>query len=102
VLLRAVASGEVCRDGTGRRNEAYRYWLPQKEEEWKQDPWYEMKEQLEAERAAVEGGEPGGRSRLGGRGARAQVRPDEWAIGGGAARRGAVALGRRHGRPGRA
>jgi hypothetical protein len=30
-LLRAVAGGQVCRDGTGRRNHPFRYWLPERE-----------------------------------------------------------------------
>jgi hypothetical protein len=37
----------VCRDGSGRRNDPFRYWLAQKEEAWKQDPWHEIMEQLE-------------------------------------------------------
>jgi hypothetical protein len=31
-LVRAVKSGQVCRDGSGRRNEPFRYWLPQRED----------------------------------------------------------------------
>jgi hypothetical protein len=31
-LVRAVKSSQVSRDGTGRHNEPYRYWLPQGEE----------------------------------------------------------------------
>ena len=31
-LSRAVESGQVCREGSGRRNDPFRYWLPQREE----------------------------------------------------------------------
>jgi hypothetical protein len=48
-LTRAVENGQVSRDGTGRRNDPFRYWLPQLEERWKQDPWHQTLEQLEAE-----------------------------------------------------
>jgi hypothetical protein len=37
-LDRAVAEGRVQRDGSGRRNEPYRYWLTGQEEKWKRDP----------------------------------------------------------------
>src|SRR4029453_12165830 len=40
-LDRALEEQRVCRDGTGRRRKPYRYWLPHKEEEWKQDPLHE-------------------------------------------------------------
>jgi hypothetical protein len=43
-LAQAVASGQVCREGTGRRNDAYRYWLPGREEVWRQDPIYRLNE----------------------------------------------------------
>ncbi len=35
--------------GTGRRNDPFRYWLAQMEERWKDDPWHETLERLEAE-----------------------------------------------------
>jgi hypothetical protein len=37
-LDRAVVAGKVLRDGTGRRNEPFRYWLPGAEEQWANDP----------------------------------------------------------------
>jgi hypothetical protein len=37
-LERAVAQGLLCREGTGRKNDPYRYWLPGQEEKWRQDP----------------------------------------------------------------
>ena len=48
-LVRTVQSGQVRRAGTGRRNDAFRYWLPAREERWRQHPFYEIKEQLEEE-----------------------------------------------------
>jgi hypothetical protein len=36
-LARAVESGEVSCDGTGRRNDAFRYWLPEQEERWQKE-----------------------------------------------------------------
>jgi hypothetical protein len=46
-LSRAVEGGQVRRDGSGRRNDPFRYWLAQKEEAWKQDEWHQILEQLE-------------------------------------------------------
>jgi hypothetical protein len=47
-LTRAVESGQVRRDGTGRRNDRFRYWLLQREQRWQQDPWQHTLEKLEA------------------------------------------------------
>ena len=38
-LKRAVALGLVLRDGAGRRNDPFRYWLPGMEEKWREDPF---------------------------------------------------------------
>jgi hypothetical protein len=38
LLNRAVAEGHVCRDGTGRRHDPFRYWLLGQEERWARDP----------------------------------------------------------------
>jgi hypothetical protein len=38
-LDRAVAQGLLLREGTGRRGDPYRYWLPDQEEKWKHPPW---------------------------------------------------------------
>lgn len=38
LLERGVAQGVVARDGKGLRNSPFRYWLPGREEIWKQDP----------------------------------------------------------------
>lgn len=49
-LERAVAGGRVNRDGTGERDDAFRYWLPEAEERWRrEDPFYEMRAQAEAD-----------------------------------------------------
>jgi hypothetical protein len=37
-LERAVSLGLVRKDGRGRKRHPYRYWLPQREEVWRQDP----------------------------------------------------------------
>jgi hypothetical protein len=37
-LDRAVAQGLACRDGSGRRNDPYYYWLPGQLEQWHADP----------------------------------------------------------------
>jgi hypothetical protein len=59
-LLRAVEAGQVCRDGSGRRNDPFRYWLPAQEEQWRQADswWYETKERLEAEARRLSEGHP--------------------------------------------
>ena len=41
-LQRAVDLGLVHRDGTGRRNAPFRYWLPGQEEKWMQNPLYRV------------------------------------------------------------
>jgi hypothetical protein len=48
-LNQAIATGEVSRDGTGRRNDPFRYWLPESEGRWKENDnwWYETRERLE-------------------------------------------------------
>ena len=37
-LEKAVADGLLRKDGNGRRNQPFRYWLPEREEVWRQDP----------------------------------------------------------------
>jgi hypothetical protein len=37
-LERAVDQGLVRKDGRGRRSHPFRYWLPEREEHWRQDP----------------------------------------------------------------
>jgi hypothetical protein len=48
-LLRAAEQGQVCREGSGRRNDPFRYWLAEQEQVWRQHPFYEIKEELEAQ-----------------------------------------------------
>jgi hypothetical protein len=38
-LDQALAAGTVRREGTGRKNDPYRYWLPGQEELWALDPF---------------------------------------------------------------
>jgi len=37
-LDRAAAQGLLAKDGQGTKSAPYRYWLPAKEDEWRQDP----------------------------------------------------------------
>jgi hypothetical protein len=37
-LEQAVSQGLVCRDGSGRKREPFRYWLREREEQWRQTP----------------------------------------------------------------
>jgi hypothetical protein len=37
-LERAVEMGLLRKDGMGKRNRPYGYWLPEREEAWRQDP----------------------------------------------------------------
>jgi hypothetical protein len=46
-LEQAVAAGLVCRDGDGRRNNPYRYWLAGQEERWAADPVAQLRQQQE-------------------------------------------------------
>ena len=39
-LERAVECGLVLRDGSGRKNTPFRYWLPGQEEKWQDDPFH--------------------------------------------------------------
>jgi hypothetical protein len=53
-LDQALARELICRDGLGRRSSPYRYWLPQREEQWKQDPFYFLEQQAEQDRIHIE------------------------------------------------
>ena len=46
-LERAVAAGLVQRDGSGRKRRPYRYWLAEREAQWRQSPFYRDQEFLE-------------------------------------------------------
>jgi hypothetical protein len=46
-LEQGVSRGLIRRDGAGRRNAPFRYWLPEREEKWKKDPMYQLEEQQE-------------------------------------------------------
>jgi hypothetical protein len=43
---RALGRSLIAREGTGRKSDPFRFWLPAREAVWKQDPLYEMLEQL--------------------------------------------------------
>lgn len=55
-LERAVALGQLCREGSGRRADPFRYWLAEKEKTWRQDPVHELMERLEREGAMMRQG----------------------------------------------
>jgi hypothetical protein len=46
-LEQGVEAGLVCRDGDGRRNHPYRYWLAGQEERWAADPVAQLYQQQE-------------------------------------------------------
>jgi hypothetical protein len=49
-LARAVQRGLMAFEGSGRKADPYRYWLPAREAVWKADPLYEF---LEEQRQAL-------------------------------------------------
>jgi hypothetical protein len=46
-LERASAEGRVCRSGSGRRHDAFRYWLPGREGALREDPMRQWREEQE-------------------------------------------------------
>jgi hypothetical protein len=63
-LERAVEEGLVRRDGGGRRDSPYRYWLPESEARWRQDPLWGMEVDTdELLRQCLAGGRGTGSSR---------------------------------------
>jgi hypothetical protein len=46
-LARAVTLGLVLQEGTGRRNDPFRYWLPDQEAKWRSNPMYEIHQLIE-------------------------------------------------------
>jgi hypothetical protein len=51
-LDRAVTRGLLRKEGTGEKNDPYRYWLPGQEEKWKEPAWVKELETLNAQLAA--------------------------------------------------
>jgi len=45
-LQQAVTLGKLSVEGTGRKADPYRYWLPGKLEEWLNDPVYNLRRQM--------------------------------------------------------
>jgi hypothetical protein len=41
-LDQAFARGLVARAGTGHRHNPFRYWLPEKEQQWQADPLHQL------------------------------------------------------------
>jgi hypothetical protein len=48
-LARAVKAELVLLEGTGRKADPFRYWIPQTEARWRADPFYETFERLRQE-----------------------------------------------------
>jgi hypothetical protein len=48
-LNRAVEHALTAREGTGRKADPFRFWLPAREEVWMQDPLYEIIERQQQE-----------------------------------------------------
>jgi hypothetical protein len=46
-LCRATALGLIAQQGTGRKNDPFRYWLPAKQAEWSNDPLHVLREQAQ-------------------------------------------------------
>ena len=44
-LDRALALGVVACEGSGRKKDPFRYWLPEREAVWKQEPLYDLFEE---------------------------------------------------------
>jgi hypothetical protein len=53
-LVRAVAAGFVCQEGTGRRADPFRHWLPSRAEQWKQDPMHQFNQMMDESQRWVE------------------------------------------------
>lgn len=45
-LSRALEMGRVLCQGTGRKSDPFRYWTPEREAVWKDDPLYDIKHEL--------------------------------------------------------
>ncbi|MBI3410833.1 MAG: hypothetical protein HY040_21055 [Planctomycetes bacterium] len=48
-LNRAAKADMIAREGTGRKNDPFRFWLPQVEEIWKKSPFYDIFEKQRKE-----------------------------------------------------
>jgi hypothetical protein len=57
-LSEALRLNYIATEGTGRRADPFRYWLPEKEQEWRADPFYFLRQQEEEIRALRRQGLP--------------------------------------------
>src|SRR5205823_1973355 len=53
-LTRGVSGGLICQEGTGRRADPFRYFLPGREKEWEKDPLYMLDKQLAEDRKELD------------------------------------------------
>ncbi len=52
-LERALRLGLILQEGTGRKNDPFRFWLPKQEAKWKEDPMHEFRQMMEENRRQV-------------------------------------------------
>jgi hypothetical protein len=52
-LGRAVERGLIASDGAGLKNDPFRFWLPEREAVWRQDPLYVLMEEGDRERTEI-------------------------------------------------
>lgn len=52
-LARAQQHGKIVREGTGRRNDPYRYFMPEKMKQWMADPIFQMNRQAREDRQII-------------------------------------------------
>jgi hypothetical protein len=53
-LDRAVREGLIQSEGSGRKNDPFVYWLPEREAAWKEDPIYQLEEQYRKEKKLLD------------------------------------------------
>jgi hypothetical protein len=55
-LQRGTGLGLIRQEGTGRKSDPFRYWLPDQEARWKQDPLWEFNQMMkESQKIALDG-----------------------------------------------
>jgi hypothetical protein len=53
-LQRAVDTGLICQEGSGRRADPFTYWLPEMLAKWQLNPMYAMEQEWEADRKKLD------------------------------------------------
>jgi hypothetical protein len=52
-LQRAARLGLILQEGSGRKNDPFRFWLPRREDQWKEDPMFEFQRMMEENKRKV-------------------------------------------------